>query len=102
MTSKRYVLLEADREVTPADWKALVRHLEERFGKLKPIPVAGNERALVVKTDNRIAPLIREEAPSMSIGLGKVRSVLTSGSIGKLKSRARDGGARGIGKVPQR
>lgn len=101
MTSKRYILLEADGEVTPQDWKDFARYLEERFGKLKPIPVKGNDRALVVKTDNRTAPLIRKDSPGMRVGGRKVTSVLTSGSIGKLKRLATDAEARDIGKIPE-
>jgi len=92
MTSKRYVLLEADGDVSADDWKDLAEHLEAKFGKLKPIAVEGNRRALVVKTDNRVAPLIRVEA-GMRVGGRRVRSVLTSGSIGRLKRRAAEGAA---------
>ncbi len=101
MTSKRYVLLEAEGEATPQEWKDFARSLEHRFGKLKLIPVEGNDRALVVKTDNSTAPRIREESPGMRVGDKRVSSVLTSGAIGKLKRRAREDAARGLGKVPQ-
>jgi hypothetical protein len=91
LTSKRYVLLEADGEVTPDAWKDFARHLEQRFGKLKAIPVTGNRSALVIKTDNYAAPLIRECA-DLRAGDRRVKSVLTSGSIGKLKRAASESG----------
>lgn len=100
MTSKRYVLLEFDREVTAAGRKALARYLEQKFGELRLIPIDGNERALVVKTDNVNAPLIREVSRELSFGGGGVKCILTSGSIGKLKRRASGRGASAVGKVP--
>jgi hypothetical protein len=87
LTPKRYVLLEADGDATPEEWKDLARGLEKRFGKIKAIPIAGNGSALVIKTDNDFAPLIRECA-DLRAGERKVRTVLTSGSIGKLKRLA--------------
>lgn len=100
MTSKRYVLLEADGDVTPQEWRGFAHHLEERFGKLKVIPVEVNNRAFVVKTDNSTAPRIREKSSELRAGDRRVASVLTSGSIGKLKRRAKESAARGFGKVP--
>jgi hypothetical protein len=91
MNAKRYVLLEAEGDVTPDDWEEFIVRLEQKFGKLKRIPVGGNRHLLVVKTNNTIAPAIREEIPNMRAGNGKVRSLLTSGSIGKLKRLAGDG-----------
>jgi hypothetical protein len=91
VNAKRYVLLEADGDVTPDDWEEFVVRLEQKFGKLRQIPVRGNGRVLVLKTNNKIAPAIREEIPNMRAGNGKVRSLLTSGSIGKLKRLAGDG-----------
>lgn len=101
MTSKRYVLLEAEGEVTPDEWRGFADALKQRFGKLKVIAVEGSGRAVVVKTDNLIAPRIREVSPEMRVGCRRVASVLTSGSIGKLKRRARESAVRDLGEVPQ-
>ena len=101
MTSKRYILLEAERDMTPQEWMGFVHTLEQRFGKLKAIPVEGNDRALLVRTDNVNAPRIRGESPRMKIGDKRVVSILTSGSIGKLKRRAKESAERGFGKILQ-
>jgi hypothetical protein len=91
VNTKRYVLLEADGDVTPDDWEEFFVCLEQKFGKLRQIPVGRNGRVTVVKTNNRVAPTIREEVPYMRVGSRRVRTVLTSGSIGKLKRLAVDG-----------
>ena len=101
MTSKRYVLLEAEEDVTPQERRDFVHILERRFGKLKAIPVEGNDRVLLVRTDNVTAPRLRGESPRMKIGDKRVVSILTSGSIGKLKRRAKESAARGLGEVLQ-
>jgi len=84
--------LEADGEATPDEWKDFARALEQRFGKLKAIPLKGNGKALVVRTNNEAAPLMRE-CTDLHVGERKVKSVLTSGSIGKLKRLAGRSGA---------
>ena len=86
--------------MTEEAWEALAAHLRERHGKAKAIPVKGAPRYLVVKTDDASAPRIREEAPELRAGDARVRTLLTSGSIGKLKRRAADGTGRDNGKVP--
>ena len=91
MIPKRYVLFVADGEPTAADWKEFARILEERHGKLKPIAVEGAPRAMVIRTDNVVAPQLRAE-DGLTAGGKRVRSVLTSGSIGKLKRRAHESG----------
>ncbi len=100
MTSKRYVLLEADGDVSPEEWTALSRLVEARLGKAKVIQVEGNGRAVVVKTDSEGAARLREEGALLSARGRKVMSVLTSGSIGKLKRLAEESAARDVGKVP--
>jgi len=100
MTPKRYVLLQADADVQPQAWKELATLLEGRFGRLKAIPVAGNDRAMIVRTDNFAAPRIRE-CEDLHAGTARVRSVLTSGSIGKLKRLAGKSGGRDDAKVPE-
>ena len=93
MTSKRYVLLEADGEASADDWKTFEQHLRERLGNVKMIPLKGNGRAVVVKTDNEVAPLIRDESPNLRVGERRIVTLLTSGSIGKLKRRASESAA---------
>ncbi len=100
MKPKRYVLLEAEGEATPEEWKALAGHLEERFGKMKLISLEENRRFFILKTDNAVAPQIRGET-EMNAGGKSVKTVLTSGSIGKLKRRAAESQATGFGEVPQ-
>jgi hypothetical protein len=88
MTSKRYVLLLADGDVTPEGWGELVERLGVKYGKVKPIPVKENRKALVLKTDDRIASQLRGENGAMNADGRRVSTVLTSGSIGKLKRAA--------------
>jgi len=73
--------------VTSDEWEDFARVLEQRFGKVKVIPVRGNRSVLLVKTDNDAAPRIRE-CEDLRAGGRRVKSILTSGSIGKLKRLA--------------
>ncbi len=98
--SKRYVLLMADGEVTEEDRKTLDRILEGRYGKVKVIPVASNPRAVIVKTTNSVAPLLRDSGGQITLGGKPLTTLLTSGSIGKLKKRAAESRATENGKVP--
>jgi len=102
LKSKRYVLLEAEGDVSESSWEELCLRLEESVGRIKPISMKGNPRALVLKTDNRGAPLLRQQVGAMTAGGFRVRTSLTSGCIGKLKRRAGDGGATEVGKVSER
>jgi hypothetical protein len=88
---KRYVLLLSEDELTDADRKGLATALEAKYGRVKVIPVEGNPRAVIVKTTNTAAPLLREAGAEPAGGGPPLRTVLTSGSIGKLKSRASGG-----------
>jgi hypothetical protein len=99
--SKRYVLLVADGDLSEGDRRDLSLMLEERHWKVTIIPVEKNPRAVIVKTTNSVAPLLREMSGELRLGGKGLVTVLTSGSIGKLKSRASDGETKRDGKVPQ-
>jgi hypothetical protein len=92
--SKRYVLLLSGTDIDEERWEALVKHFEGRYGKVKAIRVKGNDKAMIVKTDNVSAPRMREENGQLMAGTASIETVLTSGSIGKLKRRASEGRMR--------
>jgi len=63
------------------------KELTHRIAKISPTLAKKSvwfERALIVKTDNVDLPLVKD-ALEMSVGGVTLKSVLTSGSIGKLK-----------------
>ncbi len=90
----------AEEGLTEEDAKNLAQILGQRHGKVKVIAVASNPRALIVKTTNAVAPILREPSGQIKLGGKTLVSVLTSGSIGKLKRRAAETETTGIGKVP--
>ena len=98
--SKRYVLFVADKELLDDDRRNLSVVLKRTYGKVTVIPVAKNPRAVIVKTTNSVAPLLREASGELQLGGKRLVTVSTSGSIGKLKSRASGGGATKDGEVP--
>jgi len=85
---KRYVLIMSDSELSDSDRMDLAVVLESRYGKATVIPVDGNCRAVIVKTTGKSAPLIRRDCEQLRVGGAHLTTVLSSGSIGKLKSRA--------------
>jgi hypothetical protein len=103
MTSgKRYVLLMWEGgPFTDDERKRLTRLLEQRYGNVRVIPVDGSDCSLVVKTDVLGAASMRESISEFRIGEKKIASVLTSGCIGKLKKRALESAASGVGEVSQ-
>jgi hypothetical protein len=100
--AKRYVLLMADKDLTESESKYLGEVLERRHGKLRVIQVQGVPRAVIVKTTQIVAPLLREQSGSLTIGGKRLRTVLTSGAIGNLKRRAKVGESTEDGEVLQR
>ncbi len=92
--AKRYVLLEADFDLTADDRKGFGRLIEQRYGKTPMIEVRGNERAVIIKTTNVFAARLKEEGTVVGTGGKSLRTVLMSGSIGKLKRRAGDSRTR--------
>jgi hypothetical protein len=98
--SKRYVLLVADGELSVSERRDLSAILEKRHGKVTVIPVEKNPRAVIVKTTNFVAPLLRETRGELLPDGKQLVTILTSGSIGKLKSRTSGGETTKDGKVP--
>jgi hypothetical protein len=86
---KRYVLLRSERALSPEEVKALGAAAKKVDPASKVIEL-GINNWVVVRTDSSHADQFR--GPKM-LGAGGpgVSSVLTSGSIGKLKSRAHGG-----------
>ncbi len=95
--AKRYVLLVADQDLTEADRKELDAMLAKRHGRVKLLAVEGDPRAVIVKTTNEVAPLLREQAGEISLGGKRLESILTSGNVGKLKRRTQ--GTQAYGQV---
>lgn len=85
----------ADADLSEAERKGLSAILEGRHGKVKLIAVEGNPRAVIVKTTNEVAPLLRSPENGLAIGGKKLTSVLTSGAVGNLKRRASEAAANG-------
>ena len=102
MTRKRYVLLESDGEITPEEWRHFAALLEEKFGITKLIPIAGQERMMVARTEQAAAYRLRAQCADVTIGQRNLKTVLTSGSLGKLKSVAKETKPSRFGQVPQR
>jgi hypothetical protein len=96
--SKRYVLFKSNVDLTQTDFEAIREFLEAMNGSAKVIPVKGNARAVIVRTSNAVAPLLRGEKSILELGEKKLVSVLTSGAIGNLKRRATETPANG--KIP--
>ena len=86
--SKRYVLLVSDAELSDEDRSDLFSILEDRYRKVSVIAVERNPRAVIVKTTNSVAPLLWKTSSELRLGKKRLTAVLTSGSIGKLKSIA--------------
>ena len=86
--SKRYVLLMAEADLSEGAIRDLQSTLDSRYGTVKLISVKGNPRAVIVKTTNRVAPLLREHGSFLTPGGKKLEAVLTSGAVGNLKKRA--------------
>ncbi len=98
---KRYVLIEAERKLSPPEFETLTRLLEQRHGALTIIELESPRTAFVVKTDRPTATAIRESLESVVIGETRVATKLTSGNIGKLKRSNQRSSAREVGKVPE-
>lgn len=90
----------AEREVTEEDRKKLVQILTHRHGKVMVIPVESNPYALIIRTTNAVAPILRESSGEIRVGGKTFTTLLTSGSIGKLKRRASGSEGSSDGKVP--
>jgi hypothetical protein len=82
------VLLVAGTDISEDRMKELQATLDFRYGKVKLIQVRGNPRAVIVKTTNLIAPLIRNPGQPLMLAGEKVETILTSGAVVNLKKRA--------------
>lgn len=89
------MLLVADEDISDADRKDLAAILERRHGKVKLILVDENPRAVIVKTTNVVAPLLRGPDNVLTVGGKRLASVLTSGAVGNLKRRAKEAAGNG-------
>ena len=98
---KRYVLIQAEGKLSPEDLSTLTRMLEQRHGSLGMTLVDSQLTSVIVKTDRAVAEAIRESLATSTFGGTRVRTVLTSGNIGKLKRRAQGSSPRDDAKVPQ-
>jgi len=97
---KRYILFYAKSNLSEGDIRRFTEVVRGWHQEAKLITVKGNPRAVIIKTTNQIAPLLRDMKPGIKVGGVEFVSVLTSGAIGNLKKRASEAGANG--KVPQR
>ncbi len=81
--------------LTKKDLGLLEEAVQSRRGPAKAIAVEGNPRAVIVKTSNLVAPLLRGEGGELHVGGKRLVSVLTSGAIVNLKKRAYEAAANG-------
>ena len=91
---KRYVLISSESALSDSDRMNLATALGQRYGKAIVIPVEGNPRAVIIKTTSESSALMRRECEQLAVGGMRLTTVLTSGSIGKLKNRASERDAR--------
>jgi hypothetical protein len=97
---KRYILIQAEGRLSPEGLSTLTRMLEQRHGSLGMTLVDSPRTSLIVKTDGAVAEAIRESLADATFDGTRVRTVLTSGNIGKLKRRVRGSSPRDDVKVP--
>jgi hypothetical protein len=96
--AKRYVLFFAESELSEDDLLRFSEVVRGYHQTAKIIAVKGNQKAVIVKTTNQVAPVLRDIRPGIRVGGIDFVSVLTSGAIGNLKKRASE--AANNGKVP--
>lgn len=98
---KRYVLIQAEGRLSQEGLSTLTRMLEQRHGSLGMTLVDSERTSLIVKTDRAVAEAIRESLAAATFDGTRVKTVLTSGNIGKLKRRVQGSSSRDDAKVPQ-
>ena len=96
--SKRYVLFYAKSDLSEDDLRRFSEVVRRWHQTAKVIAVSGNPRAVIIRTSNQTAPILRDIKPGIKVGGVEFVSVLTSGAIGNLKKRALEAAANG--KVP--
>jgi hypothetical protein len=98
MPPKRYVLLDSQGKFVAVE-EALGVYLEQRYGRVKLIPVQGNPQGVIVRTTAAVAARLKEHRDGFVVEGNRFTPVLTSGAIGNLKRRATR--AKAIGQVPE-
>ena len=93
--AKRYVLLVSERDASETEKKELRAKVERMYRGAKLIEVGGNSRAVILKTTNEVAPLMKGPEWSLEVEGNRWRAALTSGAVGNLKRRAKGVGANG-------
>lgn len=81
------MLISGESELGPEELSALESYIEGRLPGAKPIRLKGWGRGIIVKTDVSGEGSLRESA-EFTVHGKTLRTVQTSGSIGKLKRRA--------------
>ena len=94
---KRYVLLMADDDLSEEEAKELRSAVERRHPGAKTILVEGNRKAVIIRTTNDVAHVLRSPGGALRVGRKRLTPVLTSGAVGNLKRRA--SGASNDGQV---
>jgi hypothetical protein len=98
---KRYVLIQAEGRLPNNELSKLTRMLEQRHGSLGFTLIDSPRTSLIVKTDRAVADDIRRSFENATFGGTRVKTIMTSGNIGKLKRRAQESSATENVKVPQ-
>lgn len=98
---KRYVLLLADRVLAKDDLAELLEAVQKLTGRAAVIALKENPKAVVVKTSGPGARSLRLAGADLRVRGATLKSVSTSGAIGKLKSRAAASGTAEDGEVPE-
>ncbi len=101
-SSRRYLLYLCDTDLSDDEIKEFRNVLERRHRPVRLIEVSANRKAVIVKTNNKTVSEIRRSSSMVTIQGKSVSAVLTSGAIGKLKSRASGSPTRRLGEVSQR
>ena len=85
-------------DLSEEDLRRFLEVIRRLLSEAKITAVKGNPKAVIVKTTNLVAPMLRDLEPGIKVGRTELESVLTSGAIGNLKKRALEAAANG--KVP--
>lgn len=93
--SKRYVLFYSNVDLSVDDLSRFSEVVRGWHQSAKVITVKGNPRAVIIRTTNQVAPVLRDTKPRIRVAGVEFVSVLTSGSIGNLKKRASEAAADG-------
>ena len=93
--AKRYVLFIAEADISQQELDELRSTAERRHPGDKVIEVRGNPRAVIVKTTNELAPMVRGPGQGALLGRNRLTAVSTSGAVGNLKRRAAEAVANG-------